>query len=159
MFQMDLYFENHVCEEKSLLETTITLLKTWTLPDMCVNCTFENNSLTCHLNQFLEFQIGETGHTTVLSGTRQLAAKQSHVLQNWMPTSLLLNRNVRNTLLAHLTSPSADRTSNVAGTSAISTRRHWQAVVTNFPLPFFETKKERRKIQHNTSTCSAKTSG
>jgi len=89
---------------------------------MCVNCTFESNSLTCHLNQFLEFQIGETGHTTVLSGTSQLAAKQSHVLQNWMPTSLLLNRNVRNTLLAHLTSPSADRMSNVTGTQAISTR-------------------------------------
>jgi len=32
---------------------------------ICVNCTYESNSLTCHLNQFLEFKFGETGHMTV----------------------------------------------------------------------------------------------
>ena len=84
----------------SVLETMVTLLETWTVPDRRASCTYDSHSLPCHLKQFLEFNFGETGHKTVASGTLQLAAMPQYVIQNWMQT-YLSNRHVRNTLLAH----------------------------------------------------------
>jgi len=86
--------------KSSLLETKVTLGKTWTVPDRRASCTYGSHSLTCHLKQFLEFNFDKTGHTIVPSGTRQLAVMPQYFIQNWMQTSLL-NRYVRNTLLVH----------------------------------------------------------